>query len=126
MKISIIGAGNMGGAIARGLSKGSFFAANDIFVSDVNEDNLKRIKDFNAEIHCSTSNCEMVEGADIIVLAVKPWLVENIASEIGDKMDYDNQIILSIAAGVRPRQWQGLSGSHGGAQWCIGQHRAAQ
>ncbi|MDD4921808.1 MAG: pyrroline-5-carboxylate reductase [Bacteroidales bacterium] len=100
MKISIIGAGNMGGAIARGLSKGSYFTASDIFVSDINEDNLRKIKDFNADIHCNVSNRESIEGANIVVLAVKPWLVENIAAEILDKLDYDNQIILSIAAGV--------------------------
>jgi len=100
MKISIIGAGNMGGAIARGLSKGSHFAANEIYVSDVNEKSLQKIKDFNAEIHCSTSNRESIQEADIVVLAVKPWLVESIASEIVDKLDYENQIILSIAAGI--------------------------
>jgi pyrroline-5-carboxylate reductase len=100
MKISIIGAGNMGGAIARGLSKGSHFAAGDIYTSDVNDDNLNKIKDFNADIHCSTSNRESIENADIVLLAVKPWLVESIAAEILDTLDYDNQIILSIAAGV--------------------------
>ena len=100
MKISIIGAGNMGGAIARGLSKGSHFAANDIYISDVNEENLQKIKNFNAEIHCNMSNRESIEGADIVVLALKPWLVEAIAAEILDKLDYDNQIILSIAAGI--------------------------
>ncbi len=30
MKITIIGSGNMGGAIARGLAKGSIFSENDI------------------------------------------------------------------------------------------------
>ena len=100
MKISIIGAGNMGGAIARGLSKGNHFAASEIFVSDINEDNLQKIKDFNTDIHCNISNRESMEEADIIVLAVKPWLVESIAAEIQDKIDYNNQIILSIAAGV--------------------------
>lgn len=100
MKISIIGAGNMGGAIARGLSKGSFFAAKDICISDIDDDNLKRIKAFNAEIHCSTSNRECIEGSEIIVLAVKPWLIESVASEIQDKISYENQIILSIAAGI--------------------------
>jgi len=100
MKISIIGAGNMGGAIARGLSKGSHFKASDIYVSDINEDNLKNIKSFNADIHCNTSNRESIENADIVVLAVKPWLVESIAAEMLDTLDYNNQIILSIAAGV--------------------------
>ena len=90
----------MGGAIARGLSKGSFFAAKDICISDIDDENLKRIKAFNAEIHCTTSNRECIEGSDIIVLAVKPWLIEGIASEIQDMISYENQIILSIAAGV--------------------------
>lgn len=90
----------MGGAIARGLSKGSHFAAGEIFVSDINEENLRAIRNFNPEIHCSTSNRESIQDADIIILALKPWLVETVAGEIQDKVDYNNQIILSIAAGV--------------------------
>jgi pyrroline-5-carboxylate reductase len=100
MKISIIGAGNMGGAIARGLSKGSFVAAKDITVSDINEKNLKDIQNFNSEIQCTTSNRDCIKNTDIVVLAVKPWLVESIAGEIRDVLDYNNQIILSIAAGI--------------------------
>jgi pyrroline-5-carboxylate reductase len=100
MKISIIGAGNMGGAIARGLSKGSFVTAKDITVSDVNEKNLQSIQHFNPDIQCTTSNRECIEDTDLIVLAVKPWLVEAIAGEIRDLIDYDNQMIMSIAAGV--------------------------
>jgi pyrroline-5-carboxylate reductase len=100
MKISIIGAGNMGGAIIRGLSKGSQFKASDIFVSDINEENLQKIKSFNAEINCSTSNSKNIQEADIVILAVKPWFIETVASEIQDIIEYNNQIILSIAAGI--------------------------
>lgn len=100
MKISIIGAGNMGGAIARGLSKGSFFKGSDIYVSDINEANFKPILDLQAGIVCTTSNRECIKDADIVVLAVKPWLVETIAAEIKDQLDYSKQMILSIAAGV--------------------------
>lgn len=100
MKISIIGAGNMGGAIARGLTKGTIFSSSDITISDVNEDNLKKMQEFNADVHCTTSNLECIDNADIIVLALKPWLMESVASEIADQIDYDHQIVLSIAAGV--------------------------
>jgi pyrroline-5-carboxylate reductase len=100
MKISIIGAGNMGGAIARGLSRGSVFAASDITISDVSEVNLQSVKSFNPDINCLQSNRDCVAGADIIVLAVKPWFVEVVANEISDMLDYNQQIILSIAAGV--------------------------
>ncbi|NLT03270.1 MAG: NAD(P)-binding domain-containing protein, partial [Bacteroidales bacterium] len=43
MKISIIGAGNMGGAMARGLSQGQLFKAADIAVSDISTANLDAI-----------------------------------------------------------------------------------
>ncbi|MDP4276878.1 MAG: pyrroline-5-carboxylate reductase [Bacteroidota bacterium] len=100
MKISIIGAGNMGGAIARGLSQGTVFSASDISISDINEANRQAIKAFNPSINCFESNSDCIAGADIVVLAVKPWLVEMVANEISDKLDYSRQIILSIAAGV--------------------------
>lgn len=100
MKISIIGAGNMGGAIARGLSKGSFVKGSDISMSDVNQGNLQSMSDRNIGIRCTTSNRECVQDADLVILAVKPWLVDSIAAEIKDQLDYNHQIILSIAAGV--------------------------
>jgi len=100
LQIAIIGAGNMGGAIARGLSKGTLIQSKNISVSDVSQANLDAIKAFDSEIVISNSNVEIVKNADIVVLAVKPWLVEVIADEIEKKIDYKKQIIVSIAAGV--------------------------
>jgi len=100
LQIAIIGAGNMGGAIARGLSKGTLIQSKNISVSDVSQANLDAIKAFDSEIVVSSSNMEIVKNADIVVLAVKPWLVEVIADEIEKKIDYKKQIIVSIAAGV--------------------------
>jgi len=100
LKIAIIGAGNMGGAIARGLSRGTMVDTNRIFVSDVSEKNLADLKQFSPEISVSTSNREIIEGASIIILAVKPWLVEIVAKEIESRIDYKKQILVSIAAGV--------------------------
>jgi pyrroline-5-carboxylate reductase len=100
LKIAIIGAGNMGGAIARGLAKGSLIAASNILVSDVSESHLAAIRSAQPEITTSTSNIEIVKNADIVILAVKPWLVEVVAAEIEKKLDYKKQIIVSVAAGV--------------------------
>ena len=100
LKIAIIGAGNMGGAIARGLSKSTLIDAQNIFVSDVSEINLTAIKKFNGKINTCNSNTDIIQNADIILLAVKPWLVELIADEIENKIDYKKQIIVSIAASV--------------------------
>lgn len=100
MKISIIGAGNMGAAIARGLSQGSIFKPSDIAISDVNEKNLDTIRAFNPSIACHASNIDCIKGADLVILAVKPWLIERVVNEIFDGLNYHNQLILSIAAGV--------------------------
>ena len=100
LKIAIIGAGNMGGAIARGLSKGKLIQSKNIRVSDVSQANLYAIKTYNPDIVVSDSNREIIKDADIIILAVKPWLVEMIAEELENKFDYKKQIVVSIAAGV--------------------------
>ena len=99
-KIAIIGAGNMGGAIARGLIKGEMILPSDIAISDVSEKSLEQLRNISTDWTLSTSNASIIQDADIIVLAVKPWLVEDIANEIEGKIDYSKQIIISIAAGV--------------------------
>lgn len=108
IQIAIVGAGNMGGAIARGLSKGQLIQSKNIRVSDVSQANLDAIKAFAPEITVSTSNRDIIRNADIIVLAVKPWLVEIISEEIENLLDYKKQIIVSIAAGVDFAQLSGL------------------
>lgn len=108
MKISIIGAGNMGGAIARGLSQSTLLKPSDIAISDVNEKNLDNIRAFNPSISCHTSNVDCVKGAGLIILAVKPWLVERVVNEIIDVLNYNDQVVLSIAAGVNLETLQQL------------------
>lgn len=100
LQIAIIGAGNMGSAIARGLCKGTLVQSKNIRVSDVSQANLEALKAFDGEITVSTSNRDIVKDADIVVLAVKPWLVEVVAEEIENKLDYKKQMLVSIAAGV--------------------------
>lgn len=100
LQIAIIGAGNMGAAIARGLSKGTLIQSKNIRISDVYQPNLYAINAFNPEIIVSNSNREIIKDADIIILAVKPWLVEVVAEEIENKIDLKKQILVSIAAGV--------------------------
>lgn len=100
LRITIIGAGNMGGAIARGLITGTMIETSNIRVSDIGEQSLKSLKNFAPEITVSTSNTQVILNADIIIIAVKPWLVEKIANEISKTINYQKQLIVSVAAGV--------------------------
>ena len=100
MKIVIIGGGNMGGAIVRGLVRGSMFRPDDITVIDIREEPLKILRDFNPAIHTSLEVYESVEKADIVVLAVKPWLIRDTLLDIKFRLDYSKQIVVSIASGI--------------------------
>lgn len=100
MKVSIIGGGNMGGAIACGLTTGSLIKAADITVSDINTGILKSLSGFNAQIGTTTSNADAVKDADIVIIAVKPWLIDRIVAEIQPSLQLKKQIIVSIVAGV--------------------------
>ena len=100
MKITIIGAGNIGGAIARGLAKGHMFKASDITCTAQSDTTLEKMRTTNPDFVLSLDNVEAVKGADIIVIAVKPWRVEEIIDQIKGILDYDKQIIVSVAAGI--------------------------
>ena len=100
MKITIIGSGNMGGAIARGLAQSPVFKASDITCTAHSEETLTRMRMANPDFILSHNNIESVQGRDIVVIAVKPWKVETIINEIKPVLDYNKQIIVSVAAGI--------------------------
>src|SRR5664279_342238 len=100
MKVTIIGVGNIGGAIARGLVKGGTYNASDITISDLVQNNLDKLKAFDPGFTISASNSLAIKEADVVIVAVKPWIVETVLSEIKHSFNYEKQILVSIAAGV--------------------------
>lgn len=104
MKIAIIGAGNMGGAIAAGLAKGTLVHAGDITCTARTEATLEKIKSIDPEIAVTTDNCAAVKEADVVILAVKPWLMENVISDLREYADPSRQIFVSVAAGITLEQ----------------------
>lgn len=98
MKIAIIGAGNMGGAIARGLAKGSLIRVEDIRVSNPSPGKLEALKAEFPDMQVTADNGEAVAGADIVVLAVKPWMVGEVLHKLQLK---ETQMLISIAAGIK-------------------------
>ena len=111
MKISIIGAGAMGGAIAEGLIKGDYIQNEDICVSDPARQT--RDKFANMGITATPSNQLAAQGANIVCVVVKPWLVEQVVKSIKDVLDYDKQTLVVVAAGVKSesiKEWMSKDG----------------
>ena len=90
----------MGGAVARGLAQGSVVKTSDIYVSNPSTPKLEALKSDYPEINVTTSNCEVAAAADIIILAVKPWKVEEVLREILPHVDYSRQAIASMVGGL--------------------------
>lgn len=103
MNISIIGGGNMGGAIARGLAQGSLFRAENITVIDIIDTPLKALEDFNKQIRTALNDYSSIASADIILLAVKPWLIIETIRRIKPNIN-EKQILASVAAGISIRE----------------------
>ena len=100
MKITIIGAGNIGGAIACGIANCNLHHKLEICCADILTAKLNEIKEAFPSIHVATDNISAVKDADIVIIAVKPWLVETVIDEIKEVMDYERQIVISVAAGI--------------------------
>ena len=105
--IAFIGGGNMAFALATGILR----AARDrsVVVSDPLPEQLARFAD--TPVRTTPDNTEAVAGASVIVLAVKPQVMEGVARELAGVIN-PGQLIVSIAAGVTVsalRAWLGSS-----------------
>ena len=102
MKISVIGAGAMGGAIVEGLLKTNTYQPADITVADPYAPILDHFAQKGVSV--TTDNHIAAEGADIVMVVVKPWLVENVLKGIKESLDYNRQQLVLVAAGIKSEQ----------------------
>ncbi|MEE8317707.1 MAG: pyrroline-5-carboxylate reductase, partial [Candidatus Omnitrophota bacterium] len=87
--IGIIGAGNMGKAIALGIHQ-------RIFITDLDLKRLRSVK--NRRILACKDNIDLAKRSKVIILAVKPQHIRVVLQEI--KPYVKNSLIISIAAGI--------------------------
>ena len=110
MKISVIGAGAMGGATVEGLIKGQQFKNEDITVSDPSQAVVDKFAKMGVSV--TTDNKLAADTADIVCVVVKPWLVEHVLTDIKPELDPKKQILIVIAAGVSSESIKGWLGDN--------------
>lgn len=104
VNIAIIGAGNMGASLAAGWASVSH-GRMGITVTNPSEQKLEALVAKYPSIHTTNSNVVALNGAHVVVLAVKPCVMEDVLSEIGPFLN-PNQILVSVAAGYTPQTIQ--------------------
>jgi len=100
MKIGVIGGGNMGGAMARGAVSAGVVTSEEVTVSDPSEAVRESFRAFDPAIRTTDDNLSAAAGADIVIVAVKPWLMEQVIGRIAPVIDRERQIVISVAATI--------------------------
>ena len=97
-KIAFLGAGNMAEALVAGIIK-SKLAGNDcLLATDISPTRLSVLKD-RYQLRTGSKNSDAVLWADVIILCVKPQVINEVLMEIQAEVS-DEQLIISVAAGV--------------------------
>jgi pyrroline-5-carboxylate reductase len=99
IKASFIGGGNMGGALIRGLIARGLPAGN-IRVGEAYE--ARRVElAAGLGVHATANNLEAVQGADVVVIAVKPQDMASTVKPLANTFAKRPPLVVSIAAGIR-------------------------
>ena len=97
-KIGVVGAGKIGAAIMRGIVRAGLAGKDQVMASDVSAQ-LRDAVVGELDVKATADNGELCDFADIIILAVKPQIVDSVAKEIAKKLG-NKKLMVSVAAGV--------------------------
>ncbi len=95
MKLGVIGAGNIAGAIVKGVVNTGTLRPEDIIISDVFPGRLTEIGRLG--VHTTASNVEVAENAEIVLLAIKPNVAPQVLKEIRHAVT--GKLLVSVVAG---------------------------
>jgi len=97
-KLGIIGVGNMGTALLKGVLSSKSIEEQNLIIYDIKKDLLtSRSQEF--KVSTSKNIQDLVQGSKYILVAVKPQVIDSVLKEISSIIS-EQQIIISIAAGV--------------------------
>ncbi len=99
MKISFVGGGVMAEAILRGIVDAEIAAPQDIRIGEPVESRREYLQE-KYGVSCHDANREVLDGAEIVVLSVKPQNLSDVMADLAGSLDA-GQTVVSIIAGAR-------------------------
>jgi pyrroline-5-carboxylate reductase len=109
-RIGVLGAGNMAGALIRGLLASKSVKPEQIVASDVRAAHLKELE-AQYGIKTFTDNRQLAAAVNVVVLAVKPQVIDRVLDEMASAFA-PNTLLVSIAAGVPIRALEARLPAH--------------
>ena len=106
--ITIIGCGNLGKSILKGLTKNKESDNFHITVTKRNTSDLQHLNKCGVKV--MTDNVKAIEKADLILLALKPYNVLEVLRELAPTINPENQVVVSLATGVSLEELQSTTG----------------
>lgn len=113
LRVAVIGSGNMGGALLKGWACATHEgrAALQLTATAHTQQTLERIAAECPEVCTTLANADAVLDADVVVIAVKPWLVADVLNEIrpallaslekrGHAQGGATPVVVSVAANI--------------------------
>ncbi|MGN6492100.1 MAG: pyrroline-5-carboxylate reductase [Agriterribacter sp.] len=97
-KIAIIGGGNLGSAIAEGLIQSGFVQPGHLLITKRNIRTLHSLEEKGVLV--SNDNTEAVRFADLVILAVKPFQVDDVLGSLQLLFDENKHVLVSVVTGV--------------------------
>lgn len=97
-KIAIIGGGNLGGAIAAGLTDSGFTRPGHILVTRRHTASIRHLE--ASGILVGDDNREAVRYADVVLLAVKPYQLREVLAQLKPELDPSRHFLCSVVTGV--------------------------
>jgi len=107
-KVGFIGAGNMAGALVKGVLQAGLYRSSDLWVTDplpLQRGRMRR----RYGVEAARDNRQLVRGCEIVVVAVKPQVLSDVLSDVKSEVS-GAHLVVSIAAGVTLRRLEAALG----------------
>lgn len=102
MRVAIIGAGNIGLSIAKGLVQSGHFDPGRITLA---RRRVHLLEDYRAQgFRVTDDNIAAVNESDVVLVSVEPQIVDGVLGQIAPALDFDRHILISVVTGITIRQ----------------------
>lgn len=105
-KISIIGGGNLGTAIAEGLIKSKFISPDQIIITRRNTAALQPLAKQGVQV--TSDNAMAIQNSEVVIVALKPYNVKEVLEGLKKNFNPSKHIVVSVVTGIFLKDLAGI------------------